>query len=71
MKQKLLIIGGSGLVGSTLTNYAESRYNIHITYNNNFPKNTIVDSTAIDLLDDRTKIINLIKLKQQKLCSKR
>jgi dTDP-4-dehydrorhamnose reductase len=62
LKQKLLIIGGSGLVGSTLTNYAESRYNIHITYNNNFPKNTIVDSTAIDLLDDRTKIINLIKL---------
>ena len=61
MKQKLLIIGGSGLVGSTLAEYALSDYDIHLTYNKNMPQNTLVKSTAIDLLDDRTKITDLIK----------
>ena len=50
MKQKLLIIGGSGLVGSTLAEYALSDYDIHLTYNKNMPQNTLVKSTAIDLL---------------------
>lgn len=62
MKQKLLIIGGSGLVGSTLTEYTQSDYDVHITYNKNLPQNTHVKSTVIDLLEDRTKITNLIKL---------
>ncbi len=66
MKQKLLIIGGSGLVGSTLTEYALSYYDIHITYNKNIPQNTHVKSIAIELLDDRTKIIDLIKLLKPK-----
>ncbi len=61
MKKKLLIIGGSGLLGSTLTNYTKLTYDVHITYNKNFPTNPSVNSTCLDLLDDRTKIINLIK----------
>lgn len=59
-KQKLLIIGGSGLLGSTLTEYALSDYDIHITYNKNLPQNTDVKSVRVDLLNERTKIIDLI-----------
>ena len=61
MKSKLLIIGGSGLLGSTLTEYALSDYEIHVTYNKNPIQNINVKSTEIELLDDRTKIIDLIK----------
>ncbi len=62
MKQKLLIIGGSGLLGSTLTNYAQSEYEVHITYNKNFPTNKFAKSTSIDLINNRKKIIDLILL---------
>ena len=31
--KKLLIIGGAGLVASTLIKYAKNDYNIHITIN--------------------------------------
>lgn len=61
MKSKLLIIGGSGLIGSTLIEYALNDYNIHATYNKNPIQNTLIKSTKIELLDDRTKIIHLIK----------
>lgn len=61
MKSKLLIIGGSGLIGSTLTEYALNDYTIHATYNKNPIQNTLIKSTKIELLDDRTKIIHLIK----------
>ena len=61
MKKKLLIIGGSGLLGSTLTDYTKVSYNVHITYNKNFPIDSSVNSTSLDLLDNRVKIIDLIK----------
>jgi len=61
MKKKLLIIGGSGLLGSTLTDYTKVSYNVHITYNKNFPIDSSVNSTSLDLLDNRAKIIDLIK----------
>jgi dTDP-4-dehydrorhamnose reductase len=61
MKLKLLIIGGSGLVGSTLIEYALSNYQIHATYNKNSIQNMDVESTQIELLNDKTKIIDLIK----------
>jgi len=60
LTQKLLIIGGSGLLGSTLLNYAQSEYEVHITYNKNFPTNEFVKSSCIDLINNRKKIIDLI-----------
>lgn len=60
MTQKLLIIGGSGLLGSTLVNYAQSEYEVHITYNKNFPANEFIKSSCIDLINNRKKIIDLI-----------
>jgi dTDP-4-dehydrorhamnose reductase len=61
MKKKILIIGGSGLLGNTLTDYTKVSYNVHITYNKNFPIDSSVNSTSLDLLDNRVKIIDLIK----------
>ena len=61
MKTKLLIIGGSGLLGSTLIQYALNKYQIHTTYNKNEISFDSITSTKIELLDDRLKIINLIQ----------
>lgn len=59
-EQKLLIIGGSGLVGSTLVQYAFPNYNIHVTFNTNLIEFENVSATKIDLLGDRKKIIDII-----------
>ena len=61
MESKLFIIGGSGLVGSTLIHYAFPKYKIHFTYNRNEITFRNIHSTKINLLDNRNKIINLIK----------
>lgn len=61
MKKKLLIIGGSGLVGSTLANYAKSDYDVFLTYNKNKPDNSNLQSFRIDLLKNRGEIIKLIQ----------
>ena len=61
MASKLFIIGGSGLVGSTLIHYASPKYKIHFTYNRNEITFDKTHSTQINLLDNRNKIINLIK----------
>jgi len=60
LKTKLLIIGGSGLVGSTLIQYGLSNYEIHVTFNKNPLYINNISSTQIDLLTDRNKIINII-----------
>lgn len=57
---KLLVIGGSGLLGSTLINYAFSNYQIHATYNKNKISIDGISSTQIELLEDRAKITHLI-----------
>ena len=61
MKSKLLIIGGSGLVGSTLLQYASPNYNIHFTYNTNKITFDNINSTQINLLGNQKMIIDLIK----------
>jgi len=59
--QKILIIGGSGLVGSTLVKYLKKDFDIHITYNKNSVNFQNILSTKIDLMKDSTKILNLIE----------
>ena len=61
MKSKLLIIGGSGLVGSTLLQYASQNYSIHFTYNTNKITFDNINSTQINLLGNQKMIIDLIK----------
>jgi len=58
LKIKLLIIGGSGLVGSTIIQYSEQNYDLHATFNKN--KIEDIKTTKIDLLEDRKKILDLI-----------
>lgn len=61
MKSKLLVIGGSGLVGSTLIRYAYPSYDVHYTYNTNKVLHEGIISTRINLLNDKGKITALIK----------
>ena len=61
MKSKLLVIGGSGLVGSTLIPYASPTYDIHYTYNTNKVLHEGITSTRMNLLTDKNKITALIK----------
>ena len=59
MPRRLLIIGGSGLVGSTLAKYAQNDYEIHLTVNTN----TSIEKfqfTIIHLPEESSKLMNLI-----------
>jgi dTDP-4-dehydrorhamnose reductase len=60
MSRKVLIIGGSGLVGTTLISYALSDYDLHATVNKNEIKSDNVNVIQVDLLENRQKIIDLI-----------
>ena len=61
MTKKILIIGASGLVGSTVANYASKNYDLHLVNNKtdfslqNFPV------SKIDLIKNRSDILELIK----------
>lgn len=57
----MLIIGGSGLVGSTLIEYATNNYDVHVTIHNNEIKFNADKITKIDLLEDPLNITRLIK----------
>ena len=59
--KKLLIIGGTGLVASTLIKYAKNDYNIHITINKNESVFDDIPNTKIDLMANRSDIVSLIK----------
>jgi len=61
MDSKILIFGGSGLVGSTLVNYAKNKFKIHITYNENNPLISNISSNKIDFISKTSKLENLIK----------
>ena len=52
MKPKLLVLGGSGLVGSTFINSSKIDYDIIFSYNSNKIKIPNTQSFQIDLLDD-------------------
>jgi len=58
--KKLLVIGGSGLVGSTLIQYAKTDYDIHFTINKNESSFDDVPFTKIDLMKNKFEILNLI-----------
>ena len=61
MSKKLLIIGGTGLVGSTIIKYATKDYEIFATENNTPIVNPKVSSIKLDLLTNRKKIIDYIE----------
>jgi dTDP-4-dehydrorhamnose reductase len=58
--KKLLIIGGSGLVGSTLIKYGVDKYEIFATYNKNELSNNKVKTFKIDLFNNFDALIELI-----------
>ena len=60
MKKKILVFGGSGLVGSTFINYAKDFFDISYTYNTNNSKIDNTKSFKIDLLSDNEKIPSII-----------
>ena len=61
MTKKILIIGASGLVGSTIANYASQNYDLYLVNNKtdfslkNFPVSNI------DLIKNQSSILNIIK----------
>lgn len=61
LKEKLLIIGGSGFVGSTLANYAKNDFDVILTFNKNKPKNSNFQSFQVELLENRDTIIELLQ----------
>tara|TARA_B110000438_G_scaffold280431_1_gene305705 strand:- start:78 stop:974 length:897 start_codon:yes stop_codon:yes gene_type:complete len=60
MKQKMLIIGGNGLIGSTLAFSSKNLYDIHLTTHEH-TSNTNFISSKLDLINERSKIPILIK----------
>lgn len=50
MMKRLLITGGSGLVGSHLISLAQKRYQVHVMYNKNFFLTEIIFSHQLDLV---------------------
>lgn len=61
MVPKLLIIGGSGLVGSTLIKYALPNFSITATFNKNEIISDDIFLRKIDLLENRNDVIDIIK----------
>ena len=61
MKKKILIFGGSGLVGSTFIDYGKDIFDISYTYNTNNLKIDYAKSFKINFLSDGEKISNIIK----------
>lgn len=61
LKEKLLVIGGSGLVGSTIISNTHNYYDIKFTYNKNKFVHPNIESFEVDLLDDRNIIANILE----------
>ena len=60
MKKKILIFGGTGLVGSTFINYSKDLFEISYTYNENPIDFVHTSSSKINLLLERNKIPSII-----------
>ena len=60
MKKKILIFGGSGLIGSTFINYSKELFEIFYTYNENPKFFEHTNSNKINLLLEREKITSII-----------
>ncbi len=60
MPKKILIIGGTSLVGSTLINYTSKDYEIFVTEHDTPFTESNITCEKIDLLKDRNKIIQYI-----------
>ena len=61
MVRTILVIGGSGLVGSTFIESTYKNYNLHFTYNQTHSKIQNIDGIFLELTKNRTKIKSLIK----------
>lgn len=57
---KVLVIGGSGLVGSTFIQYGLKKYEFHATFNTAKIEFDDILFTKMDLVKERSTIINLI-----------
>ena len=58
MSQKILVIGGASLVGSTFIDYAPNDAEITATLHNSSENKSHNTSEKIDLIKDRNKISN-------------
>lgn len=58
--KKILVLGGSGLVGSVFANYSQSNYDLHLTYNNNPIINQKINSTKINVTTQALELKKLI-----------
>ena len=45
--KKILVLGGSGLVGSVFSRFSEKCYDLHLTYNTNSINDLKINSTKI------------------------
>jgi len=57
--KKILVLGGSGLVGSVFSRFSEKYYDLHLTYNTNSINDLKINSTKINV---STQISELKKL---------
>ena len=57
--KKILVLGGSGLVGSVFSRFSEKCYDLHLTYNTNSINDLKINSTKINV---STQISELKKL---------
>ena len=58
--KKILVLGGSGLVGSVFANYSQSNYDLHLTYNDNPIINQKINSTKINVTTQAFELKKLI-----------
>jgi dTDP-4-dehydrorhamnose reductase len=58
--QKILVLGGSGLVGSVFANHSQQYYDLHLTYNDNPINNPKINSTKINVVTQISELKKLI-----------